>query len=57
MCCMSSILNIYRILLDFLHFAKDFAQNIQNHTKENETENVFYSHWFVLTKLGLIINY
>ena len=30
MCCLNlgSMLNIHKILLDFLHFAKDFEQNL-----------------------------
>ena len=31
------MLNIYKILLDFLHFAQDVAQNNKNLAKENET--------------------
>ena len=39
MCCLNlgSVLSIYKILLNFLYFAKDFAQNITNCTKENGT--------------------
>ena len=36
-----------KILLDFLHFAKDFEQN---HAKENGTvqkNNVFYVHTYI----------
>jgi len=39
MCCLNlgSMLNIFKILIDFLHFAKDFEQNISNRAKENGT--------------------
>ena len=34
---LGSVLNIYKILLNFLHFAKDLAQNVKNCAKENGT--------------------
>ena len=46
MCCLNlgSMLNIYKILLNFLHFAQDFEQNILNCTREwDSTKNVLIS--------------
>ena len=39
MCCLNkgSVLNISKILLNFLHFAKDFEKKKKNRTKENGT--------------------
>ena len=43
MCCLNlgSVLNICKIFLDFLYSARDFPQNIQNHAKENGTEQKY----------------
>ena len=32
---LGSVLNIYKIILNFLHFSNDFEQNIYNRAKEN----------------------
>jgi len=46
-CCLNlgSVLNIYKILLNFLHFAKDFEQNILKLHKrkwDSTKNNVFH---------------